>query len=165
MICTLSPGRISNDPHKRFEHEQRDVGFLMCVCVCGLFLFLLLGARAGGWFFVWSFVVLFLSYRVLFLLCVCVCDLFLFLLLGAPAGGWFFVWSFVVLFSSCECCVVLFLLCVCVCDLFLLLLLWLGLTLDSSPKHLDMSKGAPRRLPKPLSDQFRVRVCSCACDV
>jgi len=36
---------------------------------------------AGGWFFVWPFVVLFLvvSCVVLFLLCVCVCDLFLFL--------------------------------------------------------------------------------------
>ena len=29
------------------------------------------------------------------------------------------------------------------------------------PKHLDRFKGAPRRLPKPLSDQFPVRVCSC----
>jgi len=32
----------------------------------------------GGWFFVWLFVVLFLSYVVLFLLCVCVCDLLIF---------------------------------------------------------------------------------------
>ena len=30
------------------------------------------------------------------------------------------------------------------------------------PKHLDIFKGAPLRLPKPLSDQFPVRVCSCA---
>jgi len=29
------------------------------------------------------------------------------------------------------------------------------------PKHLDIFNGAPRRLPKPLSDQFPVRVCSC----
>ena len=28
-------------------------------------------------------------------------------------------------------------------------------------KHLDIFQGAPRRLPKPLSDQFPVRVCSC----
>jgi len=28
------------------------------------------------------------------------------------------------------------------------------------PKHLDIFKGAPLRLPKPLSDQFPVRVCS-----
>ena len=28
-------------------------------------------------------------------------------------------------------------------------------------KHLYMFKGAPLRLPKPLSDQFPVRVCSC----
>jgi len=28
------------------------------------------------------------------------------------------------------------------------------------PKHLDISKGAPLRLPKPLSDQFPVRVCA-----
>jgi len=27
--------------------------------------------------------------------------------------------------------------------------------------HLDIFKGAPLRLPKPLSDQFPVRVCSC----
>jgi len=38
---------------------------------------------------------------------------------------------------------------------------WAG-GVDSPPKHLDMSKGAPLRLPKPLSDQFPVRVCSCA---
>jgi len=37
-----------------------------------------------------------------------------------------------------------------------------GRGVDSPPKHLDISKGAPLRLPKPLSDQFRVRVCSCA---
>jgi len=29
------------------------------------------------------------------------------------------------------------------------------------PQHLDIFKGAPIRLPNPLSDQFRVRVCSC----
>jgi len=29
------------------------------------------------------------------------------------------------------------------------------------PKHLDIFKEAPLRLPKPLSDQFPVRVCSC----
>jgi len=29
------------------------------------------------------------------------------------------------------------------------------------PKHLDIFKGAPLRLPKPLSDQFPLRVCSC----
>jgi len=29
------------------------------------------------------------------------------------------------------------------------------------PKHLDIFQGAPLRLPKPLSDQFPVRVCSC----
>jgi len=29
-----------------------------------------------------------------------------------------------------------------------------------SLKHLDMPEGAPLRLPKPLSDQFPVRVCS-----
>ena len=29
------------------------------------------------------------------------------------------------------------------------------------PKHLDIFKGAPFRLPTPLSDQFPVRVCSC----
>ena len=29
------------------------------------------------------------------------------------------------------------------------------------PKHLDVFKGAPLRLPKPHSDQFPVRVCSC----
>ena len=29
------------------------------------------------------------------------------------------------------------------------------------PKHLDIFKGAPRRLPKPLSDQFPVRMCVC----
>jgi len=29
------------------------------------------------------------------------------------------------------------------------------------PKHLDIFKGAPLRLPTPLSDQFPVRVCSC----
>jgi len=28
------------------------------------------------------------------------------------------------------------------------------------PKHLDVCKGAPLRLPNPLSDQFPVRVCS-----
>jgi len=32
---------------------------------------------------------------------------------------------------------------------------------DSAPKHLDIFQGAPLRLPKPLSDQFPVRVCSC----
>jgi len=47
----------------------------VCVCVCG--------GGGGGGFFVWSFVVLFSSCRVvcgvvLLLLCVCVCDLFLF---------------------------------------------------------------------------------------
>ena len=30
-----------------------------------------------------------------------------------------------------------------------------------TPKYLDIFKGAPFRLPKPLSDQFPVRVCSC----
>jgi len=30
------------------------------------------------------------------------------------------------------------------------------------PEHLDISRGAPLRLPKPLSDQFPVSVCSCA---
>jgi len=49
--------------------------------------------ECGGWFFVWSFVALFLSCRVL-----CSCG--------------------VVLVASC---VVLFVLCVCVCDLFLFL--------------------------------------------
>ena len=29
------------------------------------------------------------------------------------------------------------------------------------PKHLDIFQGAPLRLPKPRSDQFPVRVCSC----
>jgi len=29
------------------------------------------------------------------------------------------------------------------------------------PKHLDVFQGAPLRLPKPLSNQFPVRVCSC----
>jgi len=29
------------------------------------------------------------------------------------------------------------------------------------PKYLDIFQGAPLRLPKPLSDQFPVRVCSC----
>jgi len=29
------------------------------------------------------------------------------------------------------------------------------------PKHLDIFNGAPLRLPKPLSDLFPVRVCSC----
>ena len=29
--------------------------------------------------------------------------------------------------------------------------------------HLDIFKGAPLRLPKPLSDQFPVRVCLCVC--
>jgi len=29
------------------------------------------------------------------------------------------------------------------------------------PKHLDTSKGSPLRLPKPLPDQFPVRVYSC----
>ena len=33
--------------------------------------------------------------------------------------------------------------------------------LYSAPKHLDIFQGAPLRLPKPLSDQFPVRVCSC----
>ena len=33
---------------------------------------------------------------------------------------------------------------------------------DSAPKHLDIFQGAPLRLPKPLSDQFPVRVCSCS---
>ena len=28
-------------------------------------------------------------------------------------------------------------------------------------EHLDTFKGAPLRLPKPLLDQFPVRVCSC----
>jgi len=38
----------------------------------------------------------------------------------------------------------------------------LGRGVDSPPpKHLDIVKGAPLRLPKPLSDQFPVRVCSC----
>jgi len=32
---------------------------------------------------------------------------------------------------------------------------------DSPPEHLDIFNGAPLRLPKPLSDQFHVRVCSC----
>ena len=31
---------------------------------------------------------------------------------------------------------------------------------DSPPKHLDIPKGAPLRLPKSFSDQFPVRVCS-----
>ena len=31
----------------------------------------------------------------------------------------------------------------------------------SPPRHLDIFKGAPLRLPKPLSDQFPVRVGSC----
>jgi len=35
-----------------------------------------------------------------------------------------------------------------------------GRDVDSPPKHLDIVKGAPLRLPKPLSDQFPVRVCS-----
>jgi len=30
------------------------------------------------------------------------------------------------------------------------------------PKHLDIFKGAPLRLPKPFSDEFHVRVCSLA---
>jgi len=38
-----------------------------------------------------------------------------------------------------------------------------GRGIDYPPKHLDISKGAPLRLPTPLSDQFPVRVCSCAC--
>ena len=40
---------------------------------------------AGGWFFLWSFVVLFLS-CVMWCCscCVCVCDLFLFLVLTHP---------------------------------------------------------------------------------
>ena len=29
------------------------------------------------------------------------------------------------------------------------------------PRHLDIFKGAPLRLPKPLVDPFSVRVCSC----
>jgi len=29
------------------------------------------------------------------------------------------------------------------------------------PKHLELSKGAPLRLPQPCSDPIRVRVCSC----
>jgi len=29
------------------------------------------------------------------------------------------------------------------------------------PKHLNIFKGATLRLPKPLSDQFLVHVCSC----
>jgi len=37
----------------------------------------------------------------------------------------------------------------------------MGRGVDSLPKHLDIFKGAPRRLPKPLSDWFPVRVCSC----
>ena len=32
---------------------------------------------------------------------------------------------------------------------------------DSPPKHLDIFKRAPFGLPKPLSDQFPVHVCSC----
>ena len=33
--------------------------------------------------------------------------------------------------------------------------------LEVTPKHLDIFKRAPLRLPKPLLDQFPVRVCSC----
>ena len=36
-----------------------------------------------------------------------------------------------------------------------------GRGVDSPPNHLDTFEGAPRRLPKPLSDQFPVCVCSC----
>jgi len=35
-----------------------------------------------------------------------------------------------------------------------------GRGIDSAPKHLNMFKGASLRLPKSLSDQFPVRVCS-----
>jgi len=34
-------------------------------------------------------------------------------------------------------------------------------SVDSPHKHLAIFKGAPLRLPNPLSDQFPVRVCSC----
>jgi len=33
--------------------------------------------------------------------------------------------------------------------------------IDSPPKHPDIFKGDPRRVPKPLSNQFPVRVCAC----
>jgi len=36
--------------------------------------------------------------------------------------------------------------------------MYLQLFRCGAPKHLDIFKGAPRRLPKPLSDQFPVRV-------
>jgi len=36
-----------------------------------------------------------------------------------------------------------------------------GRGVDSPPKHLDIFQGAPLELPKPLSDQFPLRVCSC----
>jgi len=72
----------------------------------------------GGWFFVWSFVVFFLSCRVFgVVLVVCLCDLFLFLhvklvVLIVCLCGWrvcsSYRWS------------LLFLLCVCVGDVFAL---------------------------------------------
>ena len=34
-------------------------------------------------------------------------------------------------------------------------------TIKDPPKHLDIFKRAPLRLPKPFSDWFPVRVCSC----
>ena len=37
----------------------------------------------------------------------------------------------------------------------------LGLRRRLRPQHLDIFHGAPLRLPKPRSDQFPVRVCSC----
>jgi len=72
-------------------------GVVLRVVVCGVVLVVCLCvwpvSKWRGWSFVWSFVVLFLSY-------VCVCGLFL-----SERGGpwWSFVWSFVVLFLSCVC--------------------------------------------------------------
>jgi len=41
------------------------------------------------------------------------------------------------------------------------LLLWFDVHVHITPKHLYRFKGTPGRLPKPLSEQFHVRVCSC----
>ena len=38
---------------------------------------------------------------------------------------------------------------------------WWRRGVDSAPKHLDIFQGASLRLPKPLSDQYPVRVCTC----
>ena len=68
----------------------------------------------GGWFFVLSFVVLFLSYvlwccsRRVFMYVTC-CSSYRTRAAASPSivvkwGGWFFVWSFVVVFVSCVVC-------------------------------------------------------------